>query len=235
MLSLSNVQASYGGIAALKGVSLTVGEGEIVTVLGANGAGKSTMLKVISGLVRADAGDVAFEGRRINSSKPFQIARMGVVHCPEGRRLFANLTVLENLEIGAYARENGPEVRADVERMFDLFPALADRRRQRSGTLSGGEQQMLAVARALMAGPRLLLLDEPSLGLAPILIEEIFRTIRRVRDDGVTVLLVEQNAHMALEAADRGYVLETGLVTLSGPADELRRDKRVVEAYLGGA
>jgi len=234
VLEVDGVVAGYGEITALKGVSLTVNAGEITAVLGANGAGKSTLLKTVSGLIRPRSGRVLFEGARIDRMKPFRIARMGIVHCPEGRRLFANLTVLENLEMGAYARREAAAVRKDIEHVTSIFPTLRLRRRQKAGTLSGGEQQMLALARALMARPRLLLLDEPSLGLAPILIEEIFRTLPRIRDDGVTILIVEQNAHMALEIAERGYVLETGEISLSGPAQRLREDKRIVSAYLGG-
>ena len=234
MLVLDDVVAGYGEITALKGVSLEVRAGEIVAILGANGAGKSTTLRAISGLVRPRSGAISFEDRRIDRARPYEIARSGVVHCPEGRRLFANLTVLENLEMGAYNRPDKEGVAADMERVSALFPVLAERRRQTAGTLSGGEQQMLALARALMARPRLLLLDEPSLGLAPILIEQIFETIARIRREGVTILIVEQNAHVALTVADRGYVLETGRVTVAGPADELRSDPRIVEAYLGG-
>jgi len=234
VLEVDGVVAGYGEITALKGVSLTVNAGEITAVLGANGAGKSTLLKTISGLIRPRSGRVLFEGARIDRLKPFRIARMGIVHCPEGRRLFANLTVLENLQMGAYARREAGAVRKDIEHVTSIFPTLRLRRRQKAGTLSGGEQQMLALARALMARPRLLLLDEPSLGLAPILIEEIFRTLPRIRDDGVTILIVEQNAHMALEIAERGYVLETGEISLSGEAQRLREDERIVSAYLGG-
>ncbi len=235
MLSVENLRAGYGEIVALKGVTVNVEKGKIVAVLGANGAGKSTMLKTISGLVRPTSGRVVFEGKRIDRLKPYRITRMGIVHCPEGRRLFANLSVRENLEMGAYARRDRRAVADDMERFSLIFPALRERWRQKAGTLSGGEQQMLAVVRALMGRPRLLLLDEPSLGLAPILIEDIFRALPRIRDEGVTILIVEQNAHMALEIADTGYVLETGEVSLSGPAETLRRDPRIVEAYLGGA
>lgn len=234
MLKVDNIAAGYGDIIALKGVSIEVSEGEIVAVLGANGAGKSTLLKAISGLVRPRSGRIVFEGQRIDQQKAFRIARMGITQCPEGRRLFANLTVRENLQMGAYYRRDVVEIEADIDRMGSIFPTLSLRWKQKAGTLSGGEQQMLAVARALMARPRLLLLDEPSLGLAPILIEEIFRTLTRVRDEGVTILIVEQNAHIALEIADRGYVLETGEVSLGGEAGALLEDKRIVEAYLGG-
>ena len=234
MLDVRDLVVAYGEITALKGVSLEVGRGEVVALLGANGAGKSTTLRAISGLIRPRSGSIFFDGRRIDALKPFEIARLGVVQCPEGRRLFANLTVLENLQMGAYARPDRKAVAGDVDRVCDLFPVLARRRAQAAGTLSGGEQQMLALARALMARPRLLLLDEPSLGLAPILIDEIFTTVSRIRDEGVTILLVEQNAHVALEIADRGYVLETGKVTISGAAKALKSDPAIVEAYLGG-
>ena len=234
MLRLESVTAAYGQITVLKGVTLEVSKGEIVALLGANGAGKSTTLRAISGLVRPRAGTITFEGKRIDSMKPFQIARAGVVHCPEGRRLFANLTVLENLEMGAYGRGDKAGIAADVAHAQALFPVLGDRRRQKAGTLSGGEQQMLAIARALMARPKILLLDEPSLGLAPIATDAIFRTISNIRGDGVTVLVVEQNAHVALEIADRAYVLETGAITMCGPARDMLSDRAIVAAYLGG-
>ncbi len=234
-LRLENIEAGYGGIAALRGVSIEVRAGEIVAILGANGAGKSTTLKVISGLVRPSGGAVYLEDRRIDRLRPYETARLGLVHCPEGRRLFANMTVLENLEMGAYQRGDKAGVKRDIEKMTGLFDVLGSRRAQLAGTLSGGEQQMLALARALMARPKVLLLDEPSLGLAPMLIEQIFATIAQIRREGVTILLVEQNAHMALEVADRGYVLETGHVAVTGDADELRNHPAVIEAYLGGA
>jgi branched-chain amino acid transport system ATP-binding protein len=234
MLKLERVTAGYGAITVLKGVTLEVARGEIVALLGANGAGKSTTLRAVSGLVRPRSGSITFEGRPIERTKPFRIARAGVVHCPEGRRLFANLTVIENLEMGAYARGDSAGIAADVARVEELFPVLGDRRRQKAGTLSGGEQQMLAIGRALMARPRILLLDEPSLGLAPVVTEAIFRTIARVRAEGVTVLVVEQNAHVALAIADRAYVLETGTVAMSGAAREMLADPAIVAAYLGG-
>jgi branched-chain amino acid transport system ATP-binding protein len=235
MLEVKDLVAGYGEMTALKGVSLEVGQGEVVAILGANGAGKSTTLRAVSGLVRPRAGSITFEGRRLDRMRPFEIARLGIIHCPEGRRLFANLSVIENLEMGAYNRIDEAGVRADFERLAALFPVLAKRWRQNAGTLSGGEQQMLAIARALAARPRLLLLDEPSLGLAPLVIEEIFETIRRIRTEGVTILIVEQNAHIALEIADRAYVLETGTVTISGSAKALMSDPAIVEAYLGGS
>ena len=234
MLKVENIVAAYGQITALKGVTLEVNTGEVVAILGANGAGKSTMLRAISGLVRPRSGQILFEGRRLDRLRPHEIAGLGVVQCPEGRRLFANLTVLENLEMGAYTRSDRQGIAEDMARVCALFPVLAARRAQRAGTLSGGEQQMLALGRALMARPRLLLLDEPSLGLAPILIEQIFATIRQIREQGVTILLVEQNAHVALEIADRGYVLETGKVAICGAARELISDPAIVEVYLGG-
>lgn len=234
MLKVENIVAAYGQITALKGVTLEVDAGEVVAILGANGAGKSTMLRAISGLVRPRSGQILFEGRRLDRLRPHEIAGLGVVQCPEGRRLFANLTVLENLEMGAYTRSDRQGIAEDMARVCALFPVLAARRAQRAGTLSGGEQQMLALGRALMARPRLLLLDEPSLGLAPILIEQIFATIRQIREQGVTILLVEQNAHVALEIADRGYVLETGKVAICGAARELISDPAIVEVYLGG-
>jgi len=235
MIRVENLVAAYGEITALRGVSLEVKRGEIVALLGANGAGKSTTLRAISGLVRPRVGTIEFEGVRIDRMKPYEIARMGVVHCPEGRRLFANLTVMENLEMGAYNRSDRDGIRSDFERVAASFPVLAERRGQKAGTLSGGEQQMLAIGRALMARPKILLLDEPSLGLAPILTERIFRTIARIREEGVTILIVEQNAHIALEIADRAYVLETGNITISRPAKELIADPAIVAAYLGGA
>jgi branched-chain amino acid transport system ATP-binding protein len=235
MLKIVDLVAGYGGITALKGVTLAVNAGEIVALLGANGAGKSTTLRAISGLVRPTSGRISLDGRGIEGVRPYQIARMGVAHCPEGRRLFGNLTVLENLEMGAYSRSDEKGVFEDMERVYGLFPVLGRRRPQKAGTLSGGEQQMLALGRALMARPRLLLLDEPSLGLAPLLIEEIFRTISTIREQGVTILLVEQNAHGALEVADRAYVLEVGRMTVSGTAKELVSNPAIAEAYLGGS
>jgi branched-chain amino acid transport system ATP-binding protein len=235
MLKVEDLVAGYAGITALKGVTLEVEKAEIVALLGANGAGKSTTLRAVSGLVRPRSGRIEFEGRRIDRLKPYEIARMGVVQCPEGRRLFANLTVTENLEMGAYNRRDRKGVLADFERVAASFPVLAERRSQKGGTLSGGEQQMLAMARSLMARPKILLLDEPSLGLAPILTERIFETIASIRREGVTILVVEQNARTALEIADRAYVLETGSVVISGRAKDLIEDPAIVAAYLGGA
>lgn len=233
MLRLEDVYTYYGQIAALKGVSLHVDAGEIVALIGANGAGKTTTLRTISGLQRPRRGTITFDGQRIDGLPPHEIAARGLVHAPEGRRLFHRMTVLENLELGAYTRRDHASFRADVERIYQLFPRLAERTQQRAGTLSGGEQQMLAIARALMARPRLLLLDEPSMGLAPLVVETIFETLLEINRQGVTILLVEQNAHMALAIAHRGYVLETGRVILADSAERLRADEGVQRAYLG--
>jgi branched-chain amino acid transport system ATP-binding protein len=233
MLRLEDVYTYYGQIAALKGVSLHVDAGEIVALIGANGAGKTTTLRTISGLQRPRRGTITFDGQRIDGLPPHEIAARGLVHAPEGRRLFHRMTVLENLELGAYTRRDHASFRADVERIYQLFPRLAERAQQRAGTLSGGEQQMLAIARALMARPRLLLLDEPSMGLAPLVVETIFETLLEINRQGVTILLVEQNAHMALAIAHRGYVLETGRVILADSAERLRADEGVRRAYLG--
>ncbi|HMH77097.1 MAG TPA: ABC transporter ATP-binding protein [Candidatus Udaeobacter sp.] len=233
MLSVEGIETFYGGIQALKGVSLAVPEGSIVTLLGANGAGKSTTLKSISGLVPPARGTVTFSGRRIDGLPSEKIVRLGISHVPEGRELFPELTVLENLKMGAYTRTDRRAVGRGLERVQAHFPILAERRLQLAGTLSGGEQQMLAIGRALMAEPRLMLLDEPSLGLAPMLVEEIFRIIREIHDHGTTVLLVEQNANKALSIADYGYVLETGTVSLAGDSRQLLRDDHIRRSYLG--
>jgi branched-chain amino acid transport system ATP-binding protein len=233
LLVVEGIETFYGGIQALKGVSLEVPEGSIVTLLGANGAGKSTTLKSISGLVPPTRGSVTFAGRRIDELASEKIVRLGISHVPEGRELFPELTVLENLKMGAYARTDRRAVGRGLERVHAHFPILAERRLQVAGTLSGGEQQMLAIGRALMAAPRLMLLDEPSLGLAPMLVEEIFRIIREIHDHGTTVLLVEQNANKALSIADYGYVLETGTVSLAGDSRQLLRDDHVRRSYLG--
>jgi branched-chain amino acid transport system ATP-binding protein len=233
LLSVEGIETFYGGIQALKGVSLAVPEGSIVTLLGANGAGKSTTLKSISGLVPPARGTVTFSGRRIDGLPSEQIVRLGISHVPEGRELFPELTVLENLKMGAYTRTDRRAVGRGLERVQAHFPILAERRLQLAGTLSGGEQQMLAIGRALMAEPRLMLLDEPSLGLAPMLVEEIFRIIREIHDRGTTVLLVEQNANKALSIADYGYVLETGTVSLAGDSRQLLRDDHIRRSYLG--
>lgn len=234
MLKVSEVHASYGPVLALRGVSLEVPAGSIVAVLGANGAGKSSMLRAISGLLRPSRGTIEFEGRRIDRLAPERIVQMGVSHAPEGRQIFTELTVMENLRLGAYTRNDGKEIRQDLEKVFSYFPVLGERRKQEAGTLSGGEQQMLCIGRALMAKPKMLLLDEPSLGLAPMLVREIFDIIKAVNEqDGITVLLVEQNANMALGVAQYGYVLETGEVALHETAENLRRDESVRRAYLG--
>ena len=232
MLEVETIQVFYGEIQALKGISLHVAKGEIVALLGNNGAGKTTTLKTVSGLLRPRTGQVLLEGHAIHELPPHEIVSRGVAHVPEGRRIFNRLTVVENLEMGAYLRSDGT-IREDVDRVFTLFPRLKERRAQVGGTLSGGEQQMLAIARALMARPRILLLDEPSMGLAPILVEQIFETVRDINLQGTTILLVEQNAAMALSIAHRGYVLETGTIALSGSVLELQEHPEVRRAYLG--
>jgi len=235
LLEVIDVHAYYGNIHALEGISLEVDQGEIVTLIGANGAGKSTTLKTISSLLPPRSGSVCLEGRELSGEPPHRVVELGVVHVPEGRRVFARLSVHENLMAGAYVRSDKAQIKRDLDHVYELFPRLAERRRQAGGTLSGGEQQMLAIGRGLMARPRVLLLDEPSMGLAPILVEEIFGIIRRLNSErGTTILLVEQNALAALDVAGRGYVLETGVIRLSGTAADLKRDPAVVEAYLGG-
>jgi branched-chain amino acid transport system ATP-binding protein len=233
MLELADVRAGYGNIEALHGVSLSVDEGEIVTLIGANGAGKTTTLMTICGVVRGRAGTIRFRGRDIGGLAAHEIVALGLVQSPEGRKIFPRLTVMENLDMGAFVRRDKDGIAADARRVFELFPILGERRRQPGGTLSGGEQQMLAIGRALMARPRLLLLDEPSLGLAPMIVTRIFEVIRELNQGGSTILLVEQNARMALKAAHRGYVLETGTIAMSGSADQLISDPRVRAAYLG--
>jgi branched-chain amino acid transport system ATP-binding protein len=234
LLSVDDVHAGYGPIRALQGVSLAVPAGEIVALLGANGAGKTSTLRAVSGLLRLSEGVIKFEGKRIDRLSPEQIVRMGVCQVPEGRQLFTSLTVLENLRLGAYLRPDGAAVRRDLERVFSYFPALERRLKLAAGLLSGGEQQMLAIGRALMTSPRLLLLDEPSIGLAPVLVREIFRIIRRFNEEeGLTILLVEQNASLALEMAHHGYVLETGTVSLDGSPASLRASAAVRTSYLG--
>lgn len=233
MLEVSDVHTFYGNIHALKGISITVDEGEIVTILGANGAGKSTTLNTICGILRPRTGSILLEGQEITTVPPHDIVALGVSQAPEGRRVFGRLTVQENLEMGAFRRTDPAGIKRDMERVFTLFPRLEERRKQVGGTLSGGEQQMLAIGRALMANPRVLLLDEPSMGLAPILVEDIFRTIQEINQEGTTVLLVEQNALMALSVCNRGYVLETGTVALEGTVAELRENPQVKAAYLG--
>jgi branched-chain amino acid transport system ATP-binding protein len=233
MLTLQNVSSGYGAIQALKGINLHVEKGEIVTLIGANGAGKSTTLRTITGLVLAQSGDVLFEGRRLNDVPTHKLVSLGICMVPEGRAVFANLTVMENLELGAYLQKDREKYKASLQRVFDLFPRLKERSRQAAGTLSGGEQQMLAIGRALMASPRLLLLDEPSLGLAPLLVHTIFEAIDQINKEGTTILLVEQNANAALKHSHRGYVLETGQIVMEGPSQDLAADQRVKEAYLG--
>ncbi len=233
MLSLKEVHLHYGAIHALRGISLEVEQGQIVTLIGANGAGKSSTLMTISGILRLTSGRIIFEGEELTHLPAHTIVRRGISQVPEGRRIFPTLTVLENLEMGAYTRAKAAEVRHDLDRVFQLFPLLKDRRSQLGGTLSGGEQQMLAIGRALMARPRLLLLDEPSLGLAPKLVETIFEVIREINAQSTTILLVEQNAHMALRVAEKGYVMEVGRIVLADDAETLMANGEVRSAYLG--
>jgi branched-chain amino acid transport system ATP-binding protein len=233
LLRIEELEVSYGGIRAVKGIDIEVGAGELVCLIGANGAGKTTTLRAITGLVRAAAGRIFYDGDDISGRRVHEIARRGLALVPEGRGVFAQLTIEENLAMGAYARRDRAAVAGDVERAFTLFPRLKERRAQTAGTLSGGEQQMLAIARALMSRPKLLLLDEPSMGLAPLMVERIFEVVRTIAAEGVTMLLVEQNARLALETSHRGYVLEGGLVSISGEARALLGDPRIREAYLG--
>lgn len=234
MLKIDDINVYYGAIHALKGISLEVDEGEIVTLIGANGAGKSTTLRTISGLLKPKTGAIDFQGQDIAGVPAHEIVKRGISQVPEGRRIFAEMTVRENLDLGAFTRKDKDGIAADMKHVFELFPRLEERRDQVAGTLSGGEQQMLAMGRALMSRPKLLLLDEPSMGLAPLLIREIFNIIVDINKSGTTVLLVEQNANMALSIASRAYVLETGRITLSGPAAELAASEEVKKAYLGG-
>ena len=233
MLKIENLQVAYGGIQALRGISLEVPDGKIVTLIGANGAGKSTTLRTITGLVKAQSGSIQWNGTELLGRSIDQIISSGIAMSPEGRRVFADLTVLENLKIGAYLRKDKAEIEKDIQWVYSLFPRLQERSWQAAGTLSGGEQQMLAVGRALMSRPKLMMLDEPSLGLAPLVVQDIFKIIQTIHENGVTVLLVEQNANMALKIADLAYVLETGTITMSGSGAELLADERVKEAYLG--
>jgi branched-chain amino acid transport system ATP-binding protein len=233
LLAVENLTIRYGRVQALEQVSLEVHPGEVVTLIGANGAGKSTTLRSISRIVPIHRGRIAFDARDISGARPSEVVRMGIAQVPEGRRMLARQSVVDNLLLGAYTRSDGAEIQADLERQFARFPRLAERRHQMAGTLSGGEQQMLAIARALMSRPRLLLLDEPSLGLAPLIVRAIFQIIRDLHAAGVTILLVEQNASLALQIADRAYVLEAGRLTISGPAAALLSDERVQRAYLG--
>jgi branched-chain amino acid transport system ATP-binding protein len=233
LLELDGVRTFYGRIEAVKGLSLTVNQGEIVTLIGANGAGKSTTLRSIQGLTRSKRGTIRFDGKEIQAERPHEIVKMGIAQSPEGRRLFPRMSVRENLDMGAFNREDRAGIEQDIEHVYSLFPRLAERRGQQAGTLSGGEQQMCAIGRAMMSRPRLLLLDEPSMGLAPILVDKIFEIIQEINKEGTTILLVEQNALIALDIADRGYVLETGKVTLSDRAEALKTNDQVLKAYLG--
>jgi branched-chain amino acid transport system ATP-binding protein len=233
LLDIRGLHVNYSGIQALQDINMVVRAGEIVTLIGANGAGKTTTLRAISRLIDPRSGSIAYGGRDITRLRPYEVVRLGVAQAPEGRRMLARQTVLDNLQLGAYARTDRAAIGADIQQQFERFPLLAERRRQLAGTLSGGEQQMLAIARALMSRPKLLLLDEPSLGLAPLVVRAIFEIIRDLHAAGVTILLVEQNASLALQTADRGYVLEAGRITIDGPAAELLADERVRKAYLG--
>ena len=232
MLELTDVRVYYGNIRALDGVTFSVAEGELVAIIGSNGAGKSTTLRTISGLLRPRSGSIRYLGQEISKASTDRIVALGISHCPEGRRVFGRLTVRENLVLGGIQRP-AAESETEIERMFELFPRLRERMDQPGGTLSGGEQQMLAIARALMAKPRLLILDEPSLGLAPLMVERVFEVVGELKRQGLTILLVEQNVHHALDVADRAYVMETGRITIDGTADALRHDRRVEDAYLG--
>ncbi|HLZ37318.1 MAG TPA: ABC transporter ATP-binding protein [Mycobacteriales bacterium] len=233
MLEVRDLRVAYGKIEAVKGISFAVEAGQVVTLIGANGAGKTTTLRTLSGLLRPVAGEVRFDGRRIDGVPAHRIVRLGIAHAPEGRHIFPRMTILENLELGAYARRDAAEIRADLQRVHDLFPVLAERSTQRAGTLSGGEQHMLAMARALMSRPRLLMLDEPSMGLSPIMMQKILATVAELKAQGTTVLLVEQNAQAALSLADHGYVIETGRIVLADRGSALLGNAQVRKAYLG--
>lgn len=233
MLKLSDINLYYGSIHSLKGINIDVNEGEIVTLIGANGAGKTSTLRTISGLETVASGDILFNGSSIKNVSASKLPSLGISHVPEGRRVFANMTVMENLELGAYSRKDKQNLKSDYDLVFEKFPRLKERRKQLSGTLSGGEQQMLAIGRAMMTKPKLLLLDEPSMGLAPLVVQEIFNIIKEINKLGTTVLLVEQNASMALSIANRAYVLETGRIVLEGPANDLLNNEEVKRAYLG--
>ena len=234
MLKVNDINVYYGNIQALRGVSLEINQGEIVTLIGANGAGKSTLLKTISGLLKPKQGEILFKDSPINGKQAQVIVKRGISHVPEGRRVFANMTIEENLDLGAYLRKDKAGIKQDLEKVYHLFPRLLERQKQQAGTLSGGEQQMLAMGRALMAKPELLLLDEPSMGLAPLLVKQIFSIVQEINNAGTTILLVEQNANLALSIADRAYVVETGRIVLSGQAAELTASEEVKKAYLGG-
>ncbi|WP_409301866.1 ABC transporter ATP-binding protein [Peribacillus sp. SCS-155] len=234
MLKVEGIDVYYGNIQAIKGVSLEINQGEIVTLIGANGAGKSTLLKTISGLLKPKQGKILYEGKSIGGKAAQTIVKQGISHVPEGRRVFANMSVEENLQLGAYLRKDRDGIKKDQEKVYELFPRLQERLKQQAGTLSGGEQQMLAMGRALMARPKLLLMDEPSMGLAPLLVKTIFKIIQEINETGTTILLVEQNANLALSIAHRAYVVETGRIVLSGDAEELTSSEQVKMAYLGG-
>lgn len=233
LLKLRGLEVAYGGIRAVRGIDLHVEHGELICLIGANGAGKSTTLRAICGLVPIAAGDVFYDGQRVSGRPSYQLARQGLVMVPEGRGIFGRLTIEENLSMGGYARRDTVGTRRDMDAIFELFPRLAERRRQAAGTLSGGEQQMLAMGRAMISRPRLLLLDEPSMGLAPLMVERIFEVVRRISSEGVTILLIEQNARLALETSSRGYVMESGSLVLEGPSSQLLNDPKVRAAYLG--
>lgn len=233
MLKITNLTVNYGKVEALKGVSLEVNQGEIVTLIGSNGAGKTTLLKTISGLVKPKSGQIFFEGEEITNLSPDKIVAKGIAHVPEGRRIFSNMTVEENLRIGAYQRKDVHQLQKDYEEIYNIFPRLKERAKQMAGTLSGGEQQMLALSRALLSKPKLILMDEPSLGLAPVIVDTVFDVIKKISESGITILLVEQNAHLALETSERAYVLETGELKIEGPSKELLNDSRIQAAYLG--
>ena len=234
LLEVKNLKVGYGKIIAVKDISITVNQGEIVTLIGSNGAGKSTTLRTISGLLKPKSGEILFEGNRIDGKEGHEVVKLGICQSPEGRRIFPRMTVSENLDLGAFLRTDKEAIETDRERVLDLFPRLRERISQRAGTMSGGEQQMLAVSRALMGAPKLLMLDEPSMGLAPVLVDMIFETITKIREQGITILLIEQNAAAALDVADRAYVLESGTIKMSGKASDLAKDPAVTKAYLGG-
>jgi branched-chain amino acid transport system ATP-binding protein len=233
MLSIKDLQVAYGGIKAVKGIDLEVREGELVTLIGANGAGKTTTMKAITGIQACTGGDIRYLGKSIRGTPPYELLKIGLAMVPEGRGIFARMSILENMQMGAYLRNDTEAIKSDVERMFGFFPRLRERQAQYAGTLSGGEQQMLAMARALISRPRLLLLDEPSMGLSPIMVEKIFEVVREISSEGLTVLLVEQNARLALQAANRGYVMDSGLITMEGEAKAMLNDPKVRAAYLG--
>lgn len=234
MLKLSGVKVSFGAVNALKGIDINVEKGEIITLIGANGAGKTTTLRTISGILKPNSGEIYFKDKKISGHNASEIVASGISHVPEGRRIFGSMTVYENLEMGAYQRKDRTEIKKDIEHVFELFERLKERKMQAAGTLSGGEQQMLAIGRALMSRPQLLLLDEPSMGLAPIIVKDIFKIIKDINGDGTTILLVEQNAKMALQIADRGYVIQNGSIEMEGKSCELLNDEKVKKAYLAG-